>query len=61
MALTNATMPYVKALASKGWKEALSQDAGLAQGLNTHAGKLTNAPVGLATGHDTISVASVLA
>jgi len=61
MALTNATMPYVRALASRGWKEALSLDAGLAQGLNTHGGQLTNAPVGLTTGHDTVSVASVLA
>ena len=60
MALTNATMPYVKALASKGWKEALSADAGLAQGLNTHQGQLTNAPVGIATGHPVLSVASVL-
>ena len=60
MALTNATMPYVSALASKGWKEALSADAGLAQGLNTHGGQLTNNAVGVATGHPVVSVASAL-
>jgi len=60
MALTNATMPYVSALASKGWKEALSADAGLAQGLNTHRGQLTNNAVGVATGHEVVSVASAL-
>jgi alanine dehydrogenase len=44
-ALTNATLPYAVKLADLGWKEALRADAGLAAGLNTHGGKLTNAPV----------------
>ncbi|KRO39921.1 MAG: alanine dehydrogenase [Microbacteriaceae bacterium BACL25 MAG-120322-bin65] len=60
MALTNATMRYVNMLASKGWKDALGHDAGLAQGLNTHGGKLTNEAVGHAHSIDTISVATVL-
>ena len=40
-ALTNATLPYVIALASKGWKKALQDDPALALGLNAHEGKIT--------------------
>ena len=39
-ALTNATLPYVIAIASKGWKKALADDASLALGLNAHEGKI---------------------
>jgi alanine dehydrogenase len=49
-ALTNATMPYAVALASKGWRQACRDDHSLALGLNTHAGRLTNAAVGEAVG-----------
>lgn len=41
-ALTNATLPYVIALADKGWAAALRDDAALARGLNAHAGMLAN-------------------
>lgn len=41
-ALTNATLPYVVALADKGWKAALSADEALAKGLNAHEGVVTN-------------------
>ena len=44
-ALTNATLPYVVALADKGWQQAVRDDQSLALGLNTHAGELTYAPV----------------
>jgi alanine dehydrogenase len=44
-ALTNATLPYVIALASKGWKQALQSDPALALGLNAHEGVLTNKAV----------------
>jgi alanine dehydrogenase len=40
-ALTNATLPYVVALADKGWARALNHDASLAKGLNAHDGTLT--------------------
>ena len=60
-ALTNATAPYARALASKGWRDALRADGSLALGLNTHAGHLTNAAVGEAHGIDSVSVESVLA
>lgn len=49
-ALTNATLPYVMALADKGWVTACRDDHSLALGLNTHAGALTNAPVAEAHG-----------
>ena len=40
-ALNNATLPYVVALAGKGWKKALSDDAHLRNGLNVASGKVT--------------------
>jgi alanine dehydrogenase len=49
-ALTNATLPYAVKLANLGWREALKADAGLASGLNTHDGLLTNEPVAQALG-----------
>ncbi|MFD6218489.1 alanine dehydrogenase, partial [Nocardia salmonicida] len=52
-ALTNATLPYVVALADKGWERACAQDPSLALGLNTHAGNVTNAPV--AAAHDLVT------
>lgn len=41
LALTNATMPYVMALASKGYTKALLDDAGFLRGLSLHRGELT--------------------
>ncbi|MHA3683862.1 alanine dehydrogenase [Leucobacter sp. HY1908] len=40
-ALTNSTLPYVVALADKGWVKALNDDASLAKGLNAHDGVVT--------------------
>jgi alanine dehydrogenase len=59
-ALTNATLPYAVALADKGWQKALREDRSLALGLNTHAGQLTNAPVGEAVGIESVELDSVL-
>jgi len=59
-ALTNATMPYAVALANKGWQQACRDDHSLALGLNTHAGQLTNAPVGEAVGIEAIDLAQAL-
>jgi alanine dehydrogenase len=44
-ALTNATMPYVVQLASRGVHEALNADPGFMAGLNVAAGRLTYEPV----------------
>ena len=41
LALTNSTFPYLMRIANLGTREALRQDAGLAEGLNTWLGKLT--------------------
>jgi alanine dehydrogenase len=49
-ALTNATLSYVKALADHGWQQAMVRDAGLARGLNVHAGQLTHEAVASALG-----------
>jgi alanine dehydrogenase len=48
LALGNATMPFLLALADKGWRKACAEDPHLLAGLNTHAGKLTYAAVGAA-------------
>ncbi len=40
-ALTNATLPYALELANKGFEAAIKDDPGLAEGVNTYAGKLT--------------------
>jgi len=40
-ALTNATLPYALDLANKGFEKAIQDDEGLAEGVNTFAGKLT--------------------
>lgn len=44
-ALNNATLPFVLALAGKGWQKALADDPHLKQGLNVHAGKITHEAV----------------
>jgi alanine dehydrogenase len=49
-ALTNASLPYVRALADLGWEEAFRRDAGLAAGLNVQAGKITHPAVASALG-----------
>jgi alanine dehydrogenase len=49
-ALNNATLPFVAALATKGWRQALRDDPHLRAGLNVHAGKIANAPVAAALG-----------
>lgn len=40
-ALNNATLPFTLALADKGWRKALHDDAHLKNGLNVAAGKVT--------------------
>ena len=41
-ALSNVTLPYVRALADLGWEAALAADPHLASGLNVHAGHITH-------------------
>ena len=60
LALGNATMPFLLALADKGWKKACAEDKHLLAGLNVHAGKLTYAAVGAALGLPVITAAEAL-
>ncbi|MEP3946060.1 alanine dehydrogenase [Ascidiaceihabitans sp.] len=55
IALGNATMPFMLALADKGWRKACEDDPHLLAGLNVHAGKLTYFAVGKALGLDVLS------
>jgi alanine dehydrogenase len=60
-ALNNATLPFVLALADKGWQRALQDDAHLREGLNVAFGKVTCSPVAEALGYDYVQAAAVLA
>lgn len=60
-ALTNATLPYVIALAEKGWVKALRDDTSLARGLNAHQGVITNHGVAQALGFTYTEVSEILA
>jgi alanine dehydrogenase len=61
MALGNATLPFVVALADKGWRQACAEDGHLANGVNVHAGRVTHAAVGAALGLPVTPVADALA
>jgi electron transfer flavoprotein beta subunit len=61
LALGNATMPFMLALANKGWKKACEDDPHLLNGLNTHAGHLTYYAVGKALGIDVLAPKLALA
>ncbi|MFE3262543.1 alanine dehydrogenase [Nocardia sp. NPDC059091] len=50
-ALTNATLPYIVALADQGWEQARATVPGLAQGLSTHDGQLLSESVAAAHGY----------
>jgi alanine dehydrogenase len=49
-ALTNATLPYVEAIAEHGLANAVARDRSLARGVNVLDGKITYEPV--AEAHD---------
>ena len=55
LALGNATMPFMLALADKGWRAACEEDPHLLAGLNVHAGRLTYYAVGKALGIDVLA------
>ncbi len=51
-ALNNATLPFVLALADKGWRQALADDPHLRAGLNIEGGRITHKAVAEALGLD---------
>ena len=60
IALGNATMPFMLALADKGWRQACADDPHLLAGLNVHAGHVTYAAVGAALGIDVMDPQAAL-
>ncbi len=60
VALNNATLPFVLALADKGYRKALADDRHLLAGLNVHRGRITYAAVAADLGFDFHPAASAL-
>ena len=60
LALTNATLPFVKELANEGWRRALKNDPHLANGLNVHAGHVTYKAVAEDLGYQYMSAQQAL-
>ena len=52
LALTNATLPYARSLAGKGWRRACADDPALLKGVNVVEGQVTYAGVAEAFGLD---------
>ncbi len=61
LALNNATLPFVLAIAGKGWEAALREDPHLRAGLNVHAGRVTHEAVADSLGHEHVPAQSMLA
>ncbi|HEY5549214.1 MAG TPA: alanine dehydrogenase [Coriobacteriia bacterium] len=61
LALTNATLRYGLAIADKGWKKAVADDAALAKGVNVLEGKVVYKEVADAHGMDYTPLESFLA
>src|SRR5262249_43388161 len=59
-ALTNATLPYVEAIADHGWGEAVARDRALARGVTVLEGKITYEAVADAHGLDYAPLEEVL-
>jgi alanine dehydrogenase len=59
-ALTNATLPYVEAIADHGLREAIARDRALARGVNVMDGKITYEAVAAAHGLDFTPLDDVL-
>lgn len=59
-ALTNATLPYARKLAGKGFKEAILSDPALMPGVNVFKGEITCEPVALALGLSSKPIAALL-
>ncbi|HEY3318841.1 MAG TPA: alanine dehydrogenase [Coriobacteriia bacterium] len=60
LALTNATTRYGLAIADKGWKQAVRDDAALAKGVNVLEGKITYREVAEAHGMEYTPLESLL-
>ncbi len=54
-ALNNVTLPFVLAIANKGWRRALLDEPHLRDGLNVHDGKITHPVVAEALGRELLT------
>jgi alanine dehydrogenase len=59
-ALNNATLPFVLALANKGWRKALADDPCLRTGLNIWDGNITHPAVAEALGQPYVAAETAL-
>jgi alanine dehydrogenase len=59
-ALTNATLPYVEAIADHGLADAVGRDRALAKGVNVFEGKITYEPVAAAHGLEHTPLAELI-
>ena len=59
-ALTNVTLPFAKALAKHGWRDALRLDSHLAMGLNVHEGQINYEAVAKELGYQYLSADEAL-
>jgi len=59
-ALTNVTLPYLKAIADSGLRAAIRKDSGLARGVNVWRGVLTNKAVAEAQGREWRDIGELL-
>jgi alanine dehydrogenase len=60
-AMTNATLPYVAAVANLGVRGAVAADPALAPGVNTFGGAITNPVVAEALSRPAVAVEDALA
>ncbi len=59
-ALNNVTLPFALALADNGWRQALTDDPHLRNGLNVHAGQVTYKAVADALGYPHVEAGKLL-
>jgi alanine dehydrogenase len=60
IALTNATLPYTRTLARRGFRDAVASDVGLAEGVNVYNGRITYKAVAESQGRDYSALANLL-
>jgi alanine dehydrogenase len=60
-ALNNVTLPFALAIANKGWKKALADDAHLKNGLNVANGKVTYKAVAEDLGYSYVAAEMAMA
>ncbi|MGZ8729829.1 MAG: alanine dehydrogenase [Thermoanaerobaculia bacterium] len=60
IALTNATLPYTRMLANRGFDKAVRENAGLAEGVNVYQGEITYEAVASSQGRKYTALADLL-